>query len=175
MTGISRNKQSSWPTGPDQLELLVQKNALVGNNQASCSEDLPSKHNRINQPDHRIHRPRKEPQNGNRTSHVLVRPARLGMRSTSDATTISSCWLCLIVSAACNLASSARLKSWSSSSISAISTGDRHVTMYVGERNEQHGTVCIPEINLEWSLAFKFNACSESLRGVIFFWKSSAS
>lgn len=56
MTGISRNKQSSWPTGPDQLELLVQKNALVGNNQASCSEDLPSKHNRINQPDHRIHR-----------------------------------------------------------------------------------------------------------------------
>jgi hypothetical protein len=91
------------------------------------------------------------------------------MRSTSDATTITSCWLCLIVSAACNLASSARLKTWSSSSISA--GPPQHVTDYACDRKQQvHSTVCIPEINLE------FSACSESLlRGVIFFWKSSAS
>jgi hypothetical protein len=42
-----QNNRASWGYLPDQSELLVLKDALVGNHQASRSEDLPSKRNRI--------------------------------------------------------------------------------------------------------------------------------
>jgi len=43
LMGIRATNNQAHKNGPDQSELLVLKNALVGNNQASCSEDLPAK------------------------------------------------------------------------------------------------------------------------------------
>lgn len=53
------------------------------------------------------------------TSHVRANPARLGMRSSSDATRIKGCRLALILSIARLLDCSIWSRSWSSFSISA--------------------------------------------------------
>lgn len=54
------------------------------------------------------------------TSQVRANPARLGIRSSNDATRINCCWLCLICSTAWFLDCNTKLWSWSSFSISEI-------------------------------------------------------
>lgn len=64
-----------------------------------------------------------------RTSHVRANPARLGTRSSNDATRINGCRLSLILCIVIILDWTTELKRWSSFSISAIHTSSVHTML----------------------------------------------